>query len=544
MKLEVKNIIIISSLLIVANTLFAIKDQQCPYVPVQNLGWDLYTTLINQDVPFFTSPTDSRVPINTASKPEAALNPLSAHNKNALPTGQQFLTKGISLIYANNTQCFQPQGQALFGANNLASIFNSMVEAIRSTGRLGPASSNSSKFVSIFLKLQYQILNDLYIYLTGLYTNFILTIASIKETDKFKIYGSYSELDITHDLTNKSLIVCHLLNLIQGQMYNLCSSKLPLIPTSLTIRTGSVLLDNDQSIDPLFLLLDLRRPFFKGDDPNSELHKLLINIQNNYMRTLEKALNFFKEYTNYIEKAPNTFMGFAATIKDVLNRDLFNQESKRLKKQYANDPVKKHAELSNVRKRNNPINPPLLYFDTEMIRALQILPSLAKAVNPNSQLVDWPEQIKNLELRKEDATDGAGNPLPFKAATMHDDKLYLQFASPRGVPYMQELIKQPQWLNSPEGVFKIIRACLGDFGQLIGLNIVDPACEFIIAAALRQPQKISKDVSDKKDRKLQVIYSAQDNYEKNCDLKALCCNAAQTDKSYKDRCDYLTKTCS
>ena len=51
--------------------------------------------------------------------------------------------------------------------------------------------------------------------------------------------------------------------------------------------------------------------------------------------------------------------------------------------------------------------------------------------------------------------------------------------------YIQELLPQPAWLNSMEGVMKMVQACLGDFSKLldplfINEGILDPCLQCII----------------------------------------------------------------
>lgn len=54
--------------------------------------------------------------------------------------------------------------------------------------------------------------------------------------------------------------------------------------------------------------------------------------------------------------------------------------------------------------------------------------------------------------------------------------------------YTQELLPQPDWLNTVEGVMKMLQACLGDFSALIDPilskeDILDPCMECIVRNA-------------------------------------------------------------
>lgn len=51
--------------------------------------------------------------------------------------------------------------------------------------------------------------------------------------------------------------------------------------------------------------------------------------------------------------------------------------------------------------------------------------------------------------------------------------------------YEQELLPQPDWLNSQEGIIKMLQACLGDFSRLLdpafeNEEILDPCIQCII----------------------------------------------------------------
>ena len=50
--------------------------------------------------------------------------------------------------------------------------------------------------------------------------------------------------------------------------------------------------------------------------------------------------------------------------------------------------------------------------------------------------------------------------------------------------FEEQLIVQPDWLGSWDGVSKILRACFGDFSALIGLDILDPCMESLINVVL------------------------------------------------------------
>ena len=46
--------------------------------------------------------------------------------------------------------------------------------------------------------------------------------------------------------------------------------------------------------------------------------------------------------------------------------------------------------------------------------------------------------------------------------------------------FEEELLKQPDWLNSSQGIISMTQACCGDFSKLINLNILDPFTQAII----------------------------------------------------------------
>ena len=50
--------------------------------------------------------------------------------------------------------------------------------------------------------------------------------------------------------------------------------------------------------------------------------------------------------------------------------------------------------------------------------------------------------------------------------------------------FEEELLKQPDWLNSSQGVLSMLQVCLGDFSKIIDLNILDPFTQAVIEKAM------------------------------------------------------------
>jgi hypothetical protein len=83
--------------------------------------------------------------------------------------------------------------------------------------------------------------------------------------------------------------------------------------------------------------------------------------------------------------------------------------------------------------------------------------------------------------------------------------------------YEQKIIPQPDWLNDPEGVIAMIRACLGDFVTALSLDdtIFDPVLNYIIRHTLASTQFVPHDagIPEKQELSIEKIQKSLDEYK-------------------------------
>lgn len=443
----------------------------------------------------------------------------------------------ISLTLKSHAYVNHPGGSVLFPNNgDLASAFDGVVSVLQSAGKTTQTvekevkgqktteSAELSYFVPIFRKFQFMVLNDLYVYLTGIYTAFSMTHVTDLRASALG--------EPKNALNKKSLIVDHLLNVIQGQMFFIASHHQPLIPKRLGLKTGALMLKHDRSVDPLFLLQDLTQiPSLNTSD-----QQIIGTMQTTYLAALKTIINFFTSYTSYITK-PNTtskipgsnaFVPLAQHIANVMENDPFNKEVKKiaamksdpaplfintspgttsaaqqlaarginLQNAASKFPKSAHKieRLRALKARIKPINPPLFSYDSETLRALKVIPVAANQLPRDIVSVEWPAQLVTNAKNGTMATTPSGSlgyPIAYfttaQGAITKNIKsaahLYVNLPSPNG-PYAQEIKKQPAWLNHVDGIISILRGCLGDYSQLVGKGILQPCTEAIICKAL------------------------------------------------------------
>ena len=208
-----------------------------------------------------------------------------------------------------------------------------------------------------------------------------------------------------------------------------------------------------------------------------------------YLQGLATYLDFFQAFTAYLHQphpkkqrnvsSQDSFVTFV-DIAEKINQFLYGDA----------DPTTDKALIAVAK-----MNPPLFSFNYDDIRALKIIPHLAKSLPQNSLKITWPEHMVQA------ANEGivlhlpgqAPHPLAYFRNSLDtvvtnttnnpDVKLFMCVRSGQNL-FEEQLIVQPDWLGSWDGVSKILRACFGDFSALIGLDILDPCMESLINVVL------------------------------------------------------------
>lgn len=105
-------------------------------------------------------------------------------------------------------------------------------------------------FIPLFRKLHIVALNQIYLYLVGIYT--ALTMTHIDDVK------TYITTEKTYGLSKKTLIISHLVNVIQAQLNNALQALFPGLPETYTIKSGMGALaqDSGSNLDTLVVNLE------------------------------------------------------------------------------------------------------------------------------------------------------------------------------------------------------------------------------------------------------------------------------------------------
>jgi hypothetical protein len=346
---------------------------------------------------------------------------------------------------ANRAILYQnyPDGALLFPKNpDIASKFNVVISAIKKNPDL----------IEFFRKIHINSLNQLYMYLMKIYTNFNLTNPGClqdTETPTANL-SDYLTNEAVYATNKKKLIINHFINLIQSQFGASIISYAPATPTDMAVTLGKVFVHNDCGLD--------LTPFTKPQtDP------AIIASQAVYIQFLQQYMSFFQAYTSYLSKndvnGVNQYYTIAQSIYNFLH------------------PGGQDQTIAKT-------NPAMFFYDVESMRSIQFIPFVASTIPTNSQLVPWSPIIVNAAVKNLTSNghavayfkDSAGNKTPNQAQAQ---SLYL-LAETGPVLFEQELLVQPAWLNTQDGAIRILRGCLGDFSALVGTGILDSETEVVI----------------------------------------------------------------
>jgi hypothetical protein len=376
-------------------------------------------------------------------------NILSSANFSVLP-----LKKGSFQNY--------PSSAALFaGYADIASDFESLLALFKA----------HPDYVTFLRKVHVNALSQLYHYLMSIYVNFNLQHTGISQSDNGDIHvdiPAFLKDEDEYAANKKTLIINHLINIIESQFNSTIRSYVPKLPQMYASYLGKTLTQNDYGID-------LSEFLKQQTEPSMQAYK------KNYLQGLALYLKFFQTYTGYLLKSPaktakssptqsgmqqqlTAFVGIAQNI----NQLLYDQGIK--------------------------LQPCMFEFTYDDIRALKIIPYLAKSLPKNTKRIMWPEQIVQAANEGILLNEPEQSPHPiayFRTAkgivvkntdNSSDSDLYICMRTGQNL-FEEKLIPEPEWLASWSGVAKIMRACFGDISELVGLDILDPCLEMIIKLA-------------------------------------------------------------
>ncbi len=440
-------------------------------------------------------------------------------NKAALPkkTPTLLQTSGLSL-FRTTPQAFQkyPAGAQLFkGYPDVAEKFDLMINGFKS----------DPTFIPLFRKVHINVLNELYHYLMGIFMNFNLHHPGIvqKGADLQINVSEFLKSEETYDMNKKTMIVNHLIGIIESQFNSAIRSYAQHMPQSFATYVGKIAIQNDYSTDLTKLITEQIAP---------ELQ----NFKSTSLQALAGYVSFFQTMTSYLDKKNpkdsayfSAFVDIAEQVNQFLygdtdsNQSIIAEMKTKAPSAYLQQDLSVATEkfapkLQNSNTSVSPaviqqlqktsqlfsddtylialkkMNPPILNFRYDDIRALKVIPYLAKRLSPTSKNILWPEHIveaanHGLILTSQD------KPHPIAYFKTKDNVVKRNYSNDLSSDlyicmrlgenlFEQILIPQPDWLNSWDGILNIMRACYGDFTAILGMGILDPCMEALITNVL------------------------------------------------------------
>jgi hypothetical protein len=417
----------------------------------------------------------------------------NAQNKTSMAFGWKLGAQRHNISFSLNahTTINHPRGGQLFDNGSLAAKLDSLLDALQS----------DPKALAYLRKLQFFALHELFNYIVSIYTTFNVTHVDTS--------AAYLQSESRYALNKKMSIIEQLLDLIQAQLHQTLNNYFPSLPAHLTTSTGSILMNHDYGADLNFLVENQETAFFEGDTSSNEAHKELAETQSRYLGIVRLYLDLFQEFTSLLhQKSPDSldtsqFLAYAQKIAPRVQAHQATQSSRKVQDRNGNSSLLSEKIPQAIRELMGtkvaqarsylPINPPLFFYDKNTLQAVALIPALAQSLPTRVQSVPLPDHLIKAAQQGTKAMDKAGNYLgypiayfaPSQAASKSDpaNSLYVNIPTAATL-YAQEVSTQPDWLNNPDGILKMTRACLGDFTQLIGMGILDPCVETTLAKAL------------------------------------------------------------
>lgn len=408
---------------------------------------------------------------------------VSPDNKNDVPLGVR-IGGGHTQVSTMRTTTHNnhPNGNTLLpGAGNLGGLLNTFLTSI----------DQDPQFLIYFGKIHLLVLHEIYQYLMSIYVTFNMTHVSTVQDHLLN--------QTTQALNKKTMIINHLFSVIEAQINKAILTRFPNIPEHIASRMGPLIMKNDYGAD-LNLMLEKQEEwlFAEPDVQNyfKQRRELYLSIFGNYLK-------FFKSYTAALEEQDpiygSKFVQYAQGVQKVIAAESSHYSNVRNRLKNTTDMKAKVTALKEIKI----INPPLFFYDEPTFRGMKIIPRLAKDLPKNSENVPWPKKLIEDATNQPPITNKWGNkisdqpPAYFQDAqgnntTSQSDAvaLYVNIPTIQNM-YTQEVIPQPDWLNSYDGVMMMLRACLGDFTALYSTQlrsefIIDPCLTCII---LKSAQK-------------------------------------------------------
>lgn len=412
---------------------------------------------------------------------------INASSKYSTPLGSRVAANRLKTSYTRTqVKKNHPSGSALFRQDgNLAGLLNNFLSSVEEL--VGKdfqerfAQETDNYFISYFSRIQLTILHELYQYLIAIYTSFNMTHVNTLE--------EYIVNEHTYALNRKTMIINHLVAIIEAQANQAISMRFPNIPQHIATRMGPMMMKQDYGAD-LNLMIEGEELSLFDELQTQQYYQKRRQV---YTVIFGKYLLLFKNYTQtlFIQDTEygTRFARLARDIKQVINAAQPTLGS------YANI-----QSLMNALRTIKTINPPLFFYDDETLRGLNLIPAIAQELPKNAQPIPWPDQLMKDAASGDPVTTKFGNVVSAVPRAYFVDatgkitrngaqaaRLFVNIPTAQNM-YSQEVKKQPAWLNNTEGVMLMLRACLGDYSALLDPRlqqeeILDPCIRCIVINA-------------------------------------------------------------
>jgi hypothetical protein len=412
--------------------------------------------------------------------------PITANNKYNTPMGTMAVSKMFKFSHDRGQKTAKgvvipinhPSGKELFPTNG---AFAAQLDAFLSS------IDKNNYFLAYFGRIHLVILHELYSYLMKIYTTFNMTVTkNLKE---------YIKDEPIQALNRKTHIINHFLSIIEGQSNQAIRARMPALPQHLATYAGNTLLLNHDYGADLNLLIE-KQELNVIDDP--VIQQGIRDMRSKYLDIFGKYLIFFKNYTSSLEQDDliygSQFIGHAKTIQKIMD-----SQTPTISRPTTWDKAAVAQRTETLRQLKK-INPPMFFYDDEIIRSIRVIHKTAKTFGPGIQKVGWPQKLvvdakdptpirdKNRQTTRlvppAYFVDAAGN---ITTSEKNAVRLYVNIPTLQDM-YTQQVLVQPEWLNSTRGVTLMLHACLGDFTALFDPIfdqeiILDPCIRCIIMNA-------------------------------------------------------------
>jgi len=422
---------------------------------------------LNQYQLFSTWKTDIGTPISITSS-----------NKFNTPVGTSMASRAFTVSTSRfATKRNHPSGQELFPGNGgLAGELNNFLSAI----------NQDDYFLVYFSRIHLIYLHQLYSYLMKIYTTFNMTVT--------KDIIEYLRNEQSQALNKKTHIINHFIAIIESQSNQAITNRMPALPQHLATYVGNTMyLKHDYGAD-LNLLIENQELNVITFDPATDkpeekqgvldVQKSIREMRINYLGVLGKYLLFFKNYTGALEQPDaqynSLFVRYAYDIQKIMAARTPTVDKSSLAQQI--------QTLRDIQL----INPPMFLYDDETIRGIKVIIKTAQTFGPTTIKVPWPAQvIKDAQtgalIKDQNGIVISNNPAAYFVDAGGSRSLYVNIPTVDHM-YSQEILPQPDWLNSAKGITLMLRACLGDFTALLDPLfekelILDPCLRCIIMNA-------------------------------------------------------------